>query len=206
MKPYKTIGVEACAEFTEKRSRFIGAVKPVETPKEAETFICSVRAEHFAAKHNVFAYNTLNGGQRCSDDGEPQGTGGVPVLNVIMRSGINNVAVVVTRYFGGILLGTGGLIRAYSRAASDAIEKAGTVIMEPCCFAQTKCTYSDYKTVSKLIAESGALVDNTVYTDKVDIKFHIKAEKFSDFQNILTDITRGKCSADVLKKDFCPQK
>lgn len=206
MKPYKTVKGEACAEFTEKRSRFIGTAKPVGTAEEAGNFINAVRTKHFEAKHNVFAYNTVNAGQRCSDDGEPQGTGGVPVLNVIMKSGISDVAIVVTRYFGGILLGTGGLIRAYSRAASEAVEKAGIITMEPCCFAKTQCAYADYKTVSKLIKFSGALVDGTDFTDNVNIEFHIKEEKFSDFQRKLTDITRGKCTADVLKKDFCPQK
>lgn len=206
MEPYKTIGGESRTEFTEKRSRFIGTAKPVKTPGEAEKFIRAVKEENFEAKHNVFAYNTLSGGQRCSDDGEPQGTGGVPVLNVIMKSGINNVAVVVTRYFGGILLGTGGLIRAYSRSAADAVEKAGIITMESCCFAKTQCPYGDYKTISKLIESSGALVDNTVYTDKVEINFHIEVGKFPDFQNELKDITSGKCSASVLKEDFCRQK
>ena len=206
MEPYKTIGGESRTEFTEKRSRFIGTAKPVKTPGEAEKFIRAVREKNFEAKHNVFAYNTLSGGQRCSDDGEPQGTGGVPVLNVIMKSGINNVAVVVTRYFGGILLGTGGLIRAYSRSAADAVEKAGIITMEPCCFAETQCSYGDYKTISKLIESSGALVDNTVYTDKVEIKFHIKAEDFTGFREKLTDVSRGKYIASLLKEDFCRQK
>ncbi len=206
MEEYKTIGRESRSEFTVKRSKFISSAKPVETPDEAEEFIRSVRAEHFDAKHNVFAYRTLGGAQKCSDDGEPQGTGGVPVLNAVIKSGAVNAAVVVTRYFGGVLLGAGGLIRAYSRAASDALSKAGIITMEPCIFAQTHCSYGEYKTVSRLILLCGAQEDGTFYTDKVTVKFHIKSVMFQEFQKKLADMTGGQRSASVLKEGFCPGK
>ncbi|HBN81058.1 MAG TPA: YigZ family protein, partial [Ruminococcaceae bacterium] len=122
MGGYLTVRREASAEFTERRSRFIGCAKPVGTEKDALSFLNTIRSKHWDASHNVYAY-ALRSGQlrRYSDDGEPQGTAGIPVLDVLVKSGLVDTAVVVTRYFGGVLLGAGGLVRAYSHAASLAV-------------------------------------------------------------------------------------
>lgn len=205
MDEYKTISGEACAEFTEKRSRFIGRIKPVRTAEEAASFIHAVKAEHYNAKHNVYAY-CLRAGQkrRCSDDGEPQGTGGVPVLDVIVKSGVTDAAIVVTRYFGGVLLGTGGLVRAYSRGASAALEQAKVITMKLCCLMSLQCGYGEYGKVCALISEYGGTVDDTEFTDSVQVGFRIACEKMSAFQQSLADATSGACHAETVKKDFYP--
>ena len=124
---YKTPTIEAHGEFTEKRSRFIGYCKPVTSEEEATRFISQIRSKHWDARHNVYAYSLREGNiKRYSDDGEPSGTAGMPVLDVIVKNEVFDVCVVVTRYFGGILLGTGGLVRAYSQAAKLALD-AGKV-------------------------------------------------------------------------------
>ena len=128
MTPYRTIAALAEDEFEEKRSRFLCAAVPVKTEKEAAAFLAARRAEHYDARHTVYAYVLREGNaQRCSDDGEPQGTGGMPVLEVIRRAGLVDVCVAVTRYFGGILLGAGGLTRAYARGAALAVAFAESV-------------------------------------------------------------------------------
>ncbi|MBQ1830507.1 MAG: YigZ family protein, partial [Ruminococcus sp.] len=127
-KDYKTVAREASDEFVEKRSRFIGYVKPVKTEEEAVAFINQKRSEHWDARHNVYAYSLREGNiKRYSDDGEPSGTAGMPVLDVIVKNEIYDVCVVVTRYFGGVLLGTGGLVRAYSQGSKIALESGGIV-------------------------------------------------------------------------------
>ena len=124
-KPYKTILEPADDEFVEKKSRFIAYTSPVHTVEEANAFIAGIRQRHWDATHNVPAFVLRSGVQRSSDDGEPGGTAGMPVLDVLLKSGVQDVCVVVTRYFGGILLGAGGLVRAYSHACSLALEAAG---------------------------------------------------------------------------------
>ena len=131
-KPYKTILEPAEDEFVEKKSRFIAYTSPVHTVEEANAFIAGIRQRHWDATHNVPAFVLRSGVQRSSDDGEPGGTAGIPVLDVLLKSGVQDVCVVVTRYFGGVLLGAGGLVRAYSHACSLALEAAGVVTMAPC--------------------------------------------------------------------------
>ena len=135
-----TLGCEASAEFEEKKSVFIGHAKPIKTEEEALAFIKSKKAEYSDARHNVWAYR-LRGDvvMRCSDDGEPQGSAGVPVLDTLKKSGVSDAVIVVTRYFGGILLGAVGLVRAYSHTASLALEAAGIVTYEPYTEYELEC-------------------------------------------------------------------
>ena len=142
---YKTVQLETCDEFTEKRSRFIGYIKPVQTEEEAIAFIQSIKTKHWDARHNVYAY-CLREGQikRYSDDVEPQGTAGIPTLDVLLKTGVTDVVVVVTRYFGGILLGGGGLVRAYSHATRLAVEKAQVITMAVCKLCALTCDYNQY--------------------------------------------------------------
>lgn len=176
-KDYKTVLENASDEFVEKRSRFIGYCKPVKTEQEAIDFINEKRSEHWNATHNVYAYSLREGNiKRYSDDGEPSGTAGMPVLDVIVKNEIFDVVVVVTRYFGGVLLGTGGLVRAYSHGSKIAVEAAKPVIMQNCLVCEARCAYNQYGKVSSLIIGVGAAVDDTVYESDVLVKFHIKPD------------------------------
>lgn len=163
-KDYKTVLSNAKDEFVEKRSRFIGYCKPVTCEQEAVDFINEKRSEHWNATHNVYAYSLREGNiKRYSDDGEPSGTAGMPCLDVIVKNEIYDVCVVVTRYFGGVLLGTGGLVRAYSHGAKIALDAAKIVMMQNCLVCSARCTYNRYGKVSALVTDNGGAVDDTVY-------------------------------------------
>lgn len=190
---YKTVQFEAKGEFVEKRSRFIGYCKPVKTEKEAVDFINSKRSEHWDATHNVYAYSLRQGNiKRYSDDGEPSGTAGMPTLDVITKNEIYDVCIVVTRYFGGVLLGTGGLVRAYSQGAKTALEAGKVVLMQSCAICKARCSYNQYGKVSSLIMELGGAVDDTVYETDVLIKFHIKPDLLGVLNKKLADATSGE--------------
>lgn len=195
-KDYKTVLEYAKDEFVEKRSRFIGYAKPVTTEGEAVAFINEKRSEHWNATHNVYAYSLKNGNiKRYSDDGEPSATAGMPVLDVIVKNEIYDVCVVVTRYFGGVLLGTGGLVRAYSQGARLALDAAQIVMMQSCLICEARCAYNQYGKVSSLVTALGGAVDDTVFESDVLIKFHIKPETLSALNKKLADATSGGVSA-----------
>ena len=193
MSHYLTLEREAAAEFIERRSRFIGHCKPVQTEREAMEFIEAIRTKHWKATHNVYAY-VLREGQlrRYSDDGEPQGTAGIPTLEVLTKSGITDAVVVVTRYFGGIMLGAGGLVRAYSQGAKIAVEAGEIVEMSLCQELRIACDYSRYGRVAALIPEEGGVVDDVVFTDQVEIAFHMPVAEVEGFEQKLADFTCGE--------------
>lgn len=194
---YKTVCKQAHAEFVEKRSRFIGYCKPVTTEQEAIDFINEKRSEHWNATHNVYAYSLREGNiKRYSDDGEPSGTAGMPTLDVITKNEIYDVCIVVTRYFGGVLLGTGGLVRAYSQGAKVALEAGKVIMMKSCLMCSARCTYNQYGKVSSLIMDIGATVDDTVYEADVLIKFHISPEHLDKLNKSLADATSGEVQAE----------
>ncbi len=203
MEEYSTVSKEASSEFTERRSRFISSVKPVRTEEEAEKFIQTIRAANREAKHNVFAYLLRRGKiSRCSDDGEPQGTAGVPVLNVLQKEEVTDTAVVVTRYFGGILLGTGGLVRAYSHAAAIGLTASGIIRMGAFFQVSLHCTYSQYGRVLPLISEFGGTTDDSNFNEVVELRFHLPCEAAERFQAALADATCGSCSAELGTEKF----
>lgn len=203
MSGYLTLNEENHAEFTEKRSRFIGYAKPVSTAGEAVEFIEKIRSVHWDAKHNVYAYVLRESNtKRYSDDGEPQGTAGVPVLDVIEKSGVTDCVVVATRYFGGILLGGGGLVRAYSHTASIALEAAGIVEMKPFCVLKTECDYNFYGKLSSMIPEFAGSVENAEFTDKVSVSFLIPKENVSRFSSKLTDEGRGRYTFEIIEEKY----
>lgn len=200
---YKTVQSESKGEFVEKRSRFIGYCKPVTTEQEAVDFINSKRAEHWNATHNVYAYSLREGNiKRYSDDGEPSGTAGMPVLDVILKNDIYDVCIVVTRYFGGVLLGTGGLVRAYSQGAKTALEAGGVVLMQSCAVCGVRCSYNQYGKVSSLITELGGTTDDTIYEADVTIKFHIKPEILSSLNKKFADATAGEVQASSDSEEY----
>lgn len=200
---YKTVQFESKGEFVEKRSRFIGYCKPVTTEQEAVDFINSKRAEHWNATHNVYAYSLREGNiKRYSDDGEPSGTAGMPVLDVILKNDIYDVCIVVTRYFGGVLLGTGGLVRAYSQGAKTALGAGGVVLMQSCTVCSVQCSYNQYGKISSLIMELGGTIDDTIYEADVTIKFHIKPEILASLNKKFADATAGEIQASSDSEEY----
>ncbi|MBQ8684520.1 MAG: YigZ family protein [Clostridia bacterium] len=204
---YLTVAVEAEDEFTEKRSRFIGAIRPVTTEEEAQTFIRERCKTYWDAKHNVHAY-VLDGGNLCrfSDDGEPQGTAGIPVLDVLRKEGLTDCVVVVTRYFGGILLGGGGLVRAYSHAAKLAVDAAGVVEMRLCLTGAITCDYAQYGFIPGLLAEEGATVTDTEFGEEVTVNFSLPVEGRGHLEAVLTDRSAGRLTATFAGEMWLPCK
>ena len=186
-----TLGKEASAEFTEKKSVFIGYAKPIKTEEEAEEFIAQIKKQHADARHNVSAYMAGNA-VRYSDDGEPKGTGGVPVLEVLKKSGVDGAVVVVTRYFGGILLGAPGLVRAYSKAAAMAVEEAGIVTYRN----YTECTVTcDYGLYDKLLYDIGRrtiITDDTDFGGNITLRIAVLTEEYEAFEKSVYSMTNGK--------------
>ena len=205
-KQYVTLRHEASAEFEEKRSVFIGYAKPVKTEAEAMEFVKKIRGKHGDARHNVCAY-TLGGGvtARYSDDGEPQGTAGIPVLDVLRKSGVDDACIVVTRYFGGILLGAGGLVRAYSAAAKMALDAAEIATFEPYTEFSLTCTYPEYQKISAELPRFSAIIDDTDYADNVTVKFAIKSDKNQQLTDRICEMTAGKSIPQIIGERFDSQ-
>ncbi len=203
MNDYKTVKFENSDSFTEKRSRFIGYAKPVKTNDEAVDFINEIKQKHWDATHNVYAY-VLRQGQtrRYSDDGEPQGTAGIPVLDVLLKEGLTDLVVVVTRYFGGILLGTGGLVRAYSHSAKIAVDAARIITMALCSTVRVRCDYNFYGRLSSLIPEMGGTVVSSEFTDSVEVAFTIPSEKAETFNKKLIDISNGRFFGEIIGESY----
>lgn len=196
MESYLTVLSESFGEYEEKRSRFIGRIAHVETEEEAFAFIEKVRAENREARHNVHAF-VLNdiSFARFSDDGEPHGTAGKPVLDVINGAKLKNVCVVVTRYFGGILLGTGGLCHAYSTAAKNCVENAQIVNMKPCVNFTTVCDYQQFNKLEFLILKSGGKIVSVDYGENVSVNYNLENSLAENFVNNLTETFGAKLTA-----------
>ena len=203
MTTYKTIGASASAELIEKRSRFIGYAKPVTTQDEAIAFINEIKSKHWDATHNVYAYVIKDEGvSRYSDDNEPQGTAGIPTLDAIRKRGITDCIVVVTRYFGGTLLGAGGLVRAYSASAKAAIDAAGEREMTLCSVCALTCSYTLYGKLPALIAKYGGSVDASDFADEVHLRFHLPDDNLPAFNKALSEESSGRLQAKENKKEF----
>lgn len=175
---------------------------PVQTEQDALDFITSKKSEHWDASHNVYAYILRDGTMRFSDDGEPQGTAGMPVLDVLRKSGVTDVVTVATRYFGGILLGGGGLVRAYSHTASIALQAAQIITMRECLLLSLTCDYGRYGRVASLVPECGGVTDDTVFEEKVTVKFHLAPELLGAFRKKLADATNGQVDVTEDGKKF----
>lgn len=200
---YITLGGEGIAEYEEKKSVFIGHAISVKTEREAVSYIKEIRRSHSDARHNVHAFLLGNATvARSTDDGEPSGSAGVPVLEVIRKSGITDTCVVVTRYFGGILLGAGGLVRAYSAAAKAAIDKAGIVTYESYTVIRILCGYSDYQRLLPELAKVFAVIDDTAYSDNVTVSFAIKDGYVLPFIERIREMSAGKISLEIIGQRF----
>ncbi len=193
---YFTISKPASDSFIEKKSEFIGYIAPVKTNDEAVAFINQIKAMHRKARHNVYAYILREDNiSRYSDDGEPQGTAGVPVLEVLQKRGLTDVCVVVTRYFGGILLGGGGLLRAYSHAASIACDAAHIMDMRLCHRLTIKTDYNLYGKINYILPNFDVITVNSDFADAVTIEILVMSEKLDALRKELTEVTND--SAEV---------
>ena len=188
----KRLKKDAQIEFVEKKSLFIGYAAIVKSEEEALEIIKRKKKEYADATHNVYAYMIGDNIARYSDDNEPQGTAGMPTLNSIRMSGVTDVLVVVTRYFGGILLGAGGLVRAYSTAASLAIEAGGVAIFENYAEFEINCSYSEYGKINTELSAYSAIVDDTVFSDDVYLRFAVREDVENEFSIRIKDAFAGK--------------
>jgi len=179
------------AEFTEKRSRFLGHVRCIETEDEAKAFVAEMKKKYYDARHNCWCYIIRNGAERYSDDGEPQGTAGIPMLEVLRRQNMTNCVCVVTRYFGGVLLGAGGLLRAYTKSAGDALAAAGTSVVRPWSCMDVPCSYSGAERLKTECTAMGGNVEDVEYSSSVTLKVLIPAETEADFTARIFDISGG---------------
>jgi uncharacterized YigZ family protein len=203
MSAYKTIEAPAKGEIEIKKSRFIAQLAPVDTEDAALAFLEEVRAANRMARHNVYAYVLRDGGwgpagrTRYSDDGEPQKTAGMPTLDVIQRAELTDVICVTTRYFGGILLGTGGLVRAYTQAAQEAIAAAHVVTISRCVDVTVTIDYPRYDQLVRIAADCGAHVADTVYTDRVTLTLRMLDGTQQPLLEKISELTRGAAEASV---------
>ena len=191
------------AELVEKRSRFIGQVRPVETEEEARAFVEQVKKKHYDARHNCWCYRLRDGGvERYSDDGEPQGTAGQPMLNVFQREEVTNVVCVVTRYFGGVLLGAGGLVRAYTQSAKDALDAAGISVVRRWVAAAVPCPYSFFDRVKLEVEAHGGVLGEIEYAADVTVHALLPEEQVEVFSARMTELTAGGTAVQILGEAF----
>lgn len=200
MNEYITVKCESAGEYSEKHSRFLGFAIPCGSERQAAEIIASKRKEYWDARHAVYAYVLSDGTARFSDDGEPHGTAGKPVLDVLKSSNLENVLIVVVRYFGGILLGTGGLVRAYTAAACAALEKAEKFrIAEGDEFSAT-VGYGDYDRLVFLLKEEGAEITESDFSDSVNIKFSVRSDKSAKCLERINEAFSMAFSPEFVKK------
>jgi len=203
-QPYKTILTPGTAELVIKKSRFIGRITPVASTEEATAFVQEMKKRHWDASHNVCAYSLRDGNVRCSDDGEPQGTAGLPALDVLQKEALLDCAVVVTRYFGGTKLGAAGLCRAYAGACKAAIDAAGVVIMAPTKTLRVACDYSFYGKLQILVPLFEGLVLDTDFGERVIMELRLEANQAERFRAKLIDASNGIYRAEVVAEGFAP--
>lgn len=198
---YKTISERCEARFVEKKSEFIGYLSPVKTEEEAIDFINEIRAMHRKATHNCYAYILReNRTARHSDDGEPSGTAGVPIYEVLHKEELCDVACVVTRYFGGIMLGAGGLVRAYTRGAKDAVDTAKIKVMAEAAKAEITVDYSLYGRLPQIFADFDARTESEDFADTVKVTVFVRWELAEKLKEKLIDSCNGKAIVDISQK------
>lgn len=193
------IRYSASAEIVEKKSRFIANICPVKSETEALEFIEKIKKKHYDARHNCYAYITGENGDcaKCSDDGEPAHTAGRPMLEILNKSGLNDVCVTVTRYFGGILLGTGGLVRAYSDAVKAVIEECEIYELRPYLTVHVATDYTSYGKIEHMAATNGFIIKNIVYTEGVEFDMFLPPEDKEQCISTLSNLTAGKCYTEA---------
>ena len=191
-------------EYTEKRSRFIGQIWPVGSEAEAMERIAAVKKEHYDARHNCFAYIVRDGGiVRYGDDGEPQGTAGQPILAVLNGAELTDVCCTVTRYFGGVLLGTGGLVRSYTAAAKAALDAAGISRMAQWYGRRVCCPYPMYERIRRLAETHEAVIEGTDYGAEVAMELLLRHDRAAAFDDALRELSSGTIAPEATGARFC---
>ena len=206
MTPFKIPSKNSEYEFTEKRSRFISRIYRIETAEEAAEILASLRKKNWDATHNVYAYVLENGTERFSDDGEPQGTSGIPTLTVLRGAGVKNVLCVTTRYFGGILLGTGGLSRAYSQGAKGALENAGISVMTPFYKLSLICDYTYLEPLRRLFPRIGVTETGCEYGEKASLSLMCEPQSFENVKKQITELSSGRLAPDFICETLFEKK
>jgi uncharacterized YigZ family protein len=203
-KQYKTVLKHAVAEMEEKKSRFIASVMPVATEKEALDFINEIKAKYWDATHNVYSYYI--GGksiiQRFSDDGEPSGTAGLPILEVIKRMEVRDLVVVVTRYFGGTLLGAAGLVRAYGKSASLGIEEAGIITKKLCTEVNIVIEYDLFGKVQNTLISKDYIIKDIIYEQDVEIIVYVEEGGLGHLTELINEVTNARCLIEAGNKTY----
>ena len=203
LESYTTIEKEASFEYTNRKSVFIGEAAPVDTEEKALAFIAHIKKKYPDARHHVYAYVLRqNSTMRFSDDREPQGTAGMPVLDSIRKNGCTDVVIVVTRYFGGTLLGTGGLVRAYTSAAIGALKEGNVITYDIYSSLKITVSYSDYQKLPPLFSSAGFNVDELKYTDKVVIYGRILKSELDEFVKSLVEATSNRYEFEIIEHKF----
>lgn len=202
LNEYRTVSKEAVAEIDEKKSRFIASVKPVKSEEEAQAFVNMLKSKYWDASHNVYAYYICSDStyQKFSDDGEPSGTAGMPVLEAIKRANIQDAVIVVTRYFGGTLLGASGLVRAYGKAASEGIIAAGVTTRSLCIEVTILLEYSLLGKVQNMIAAKGYTIKEVNYTQDVELVIYIPEQDCDAFQKDIIELTSDQALVSIGEK------
>lgn len=193
-------------EIVEKKSRFIGHAMAISSPEEASVVIEQIKRKYWDARHNCYAYVTGELGEisRCSDDGEPSGTAGKPILDVISGAGLRGALVVVTRYFGGTLLGTGGLVRAYTAAAREALDHAVIKHMVPAGVIQVRCDYSLLGMIKNYCESENISMGDVNYTEAVELSLTVEEDRIDSLMAKITDLTGGRAGVTLVSKGFFP--
>ena len=202
MQEYVTIYAPAEDEFVERKSRFIGAIAPVQTEEEAQAWIAQVRQQHRDATHNTYAYILRNGIKRYSDDGEPQGTAGHPMLHVLQMKSLTNTLSVVTRYFGGIKLGTGGLVRAYGGTLAEAVEEAGILCFMPHVRLELMIPYTAAGTFEHYIKGTDIRILDRIFAEEVQITCLCLPENKARHEMYFRDMTGGKVKVEDRGEEY----
>ena len=198
MEDYRTVRGTAAGEYEEKKSRFIAQLSFADSEEAAVAFLEQVRAANRTARHNVYAYRLRAGNrERYSDDGEPAKTAGTPVLETIGHAGVADVIVVVTRYFGGILLGTGGLVRAYTAAASGALQSAELVSMRLVVDCKVRVSYAQFEQAQRIIAAAETRLDEPIFDDAVTLCWRMPAGREETLRTALNELTRGGAEVEI---------
>ena len=201
---YRTLLIEGTSEIVINKSRFIGYVKPISMESEATAFIEEIKKKHWDARHHVPVYvlGEKYTTQRYSDDGEPSGTAGVPILEMVKKEGITNVAIVIVRYFGGIKLGTGGLVRAYSQSAKDTLNSAGIVDVECYDLLSIKCEYHNHGKLQNYIMNDYYMIDDTQFAEDVTMLVYCKPLDRESFTKEIMEITNGKAVVAIIESNW----
>ena len=202
--PYNVITENATGEYEEKKSKFIAYVAPVSTEEEALNFIASIKKKHYDARHNCSAFIIGDDKSliRSSDDGEPSGTAGKPMLEVLNGANLTNVVAVVTRYFGGVLLGTGGLVRAYTEAIKDALSNATFASITYCLDIMVKVSYTDVNSMQYYLSNNEIMLIDTIYAEDVIFEIRVDALLEEKVHKDISELTKGRAQIETTDKGF----